>query len=187
LPSSENYVNRNQNWYRGSVLTGKRNKVILGLMVCQGLSSRELSNLNEKDLKLREGKIYVAGSRRSNERELKLEAHQMLELMEYSLKIRPELLKLSGKQSDKFFVSHGSSDRFTNIMQKLVKKLHGQNPKVKSAKQVRASVITYWLKVYNLREVQHMAGHRFVSSTEAYQINDLDGLTEDIGKFHPIG
>lgn len=97
--------------------------------------------------------------------------------MEYSLKIRTELLKLSGKQSEKFFVSHGSSDRFNNIMQKLVKKLHSQNPKVKSAKQIHASVITYWLKVYNLLVVQYMAGHRFVSSTEAYQINNLDELT----------
>ena len=32
-----------------------------------------------------------------------------------------------------------------------------------------------------------MAGHRYVSSTEAYKINDLEGLQEDIGKFHPLG
>ena len=32
-----------------------------------------------------------------------------------------------------------------------------------------------------------MAGHRFVSSTEAYLVNDIDDLKEDIAKFHPIG
>ncbi len=53
-------------------------------------------------------------------------------------------------------------------------------------KQLRTSVITHWLKNYNLREVQYMAGHRYVSSTEAYQINDLDDLIEDIGKYHPL-
>jgi integrase/recombinase XerD len=35
--------------------------------------------------------------------------------------------------------------------------------------------------------VQCLAGHRYVSSTEAYLINDLEDLTEDIAKFHPIG
>jgi integrase/recombinase XerD len=32
-----------------------------------------------------------------------------------------------------------------------------------------------------------MAGHRYVSSTEAFLINDLEGLQEEIDKFHPIG
>jgi hypothetical protein len=31
-----------------------------------------------------------------------------------------------------------------------------------------------------------MAGHRFVSSTESYKINDLDDLQDEIGKYHPI-
>jgi integrase/recombinase XerD len=32
-----------------------------------------------------------------------------------------------------------------------------------------------------------MAGHRYVSSTEAYLVNDMDDLQEDINKYHPIG
>lgn len=51
--------------------------------------------------------------------------------------------------------------------------------------EVRGSVITRWLKAYNLRKVQYMAGHRYISSTEAYQINDLDDLTEAIDKYFP--
>jgi integrase/recombinase XerD len=38
-----------------------------------------------------------------------------------------------------------------------------------------------------LREAQHRSGHRYVSSTEAYLVNDLEGLAEDVAKFHPIG
>jgi site-specific recombinase XerC len=78
----------------------------------------------------------------------------------------------------------GTSDRFNNTMQKLMQKLNKQSSKVTSAKQIRSSVITHWLKLYNLRQVQYMAGHRFVSSTEAYLINDLDDLLEDVNKFH---
>ena len=40
--------------------------------------------------------------------------------------------------------------------------------------------------MYNLREVQYMSGHKFVSSTEAYLVNDLEDLQEDIAKYHPI-
>ncbi|MFB0924807.1 MAG: phage integrase N-terminal SAM-like domain-containing protein, partial [Vicingaceae bacterium] len=145
-------------------LAAKRNKVILGLMIWQGLGTRELANLEEKDLKLREGKIYIQGSRKSNERELKLEAHQVLDIMEYQLKTRQEILNFrkDNNQSDSLFVSTGSSDHFNNIIQKLIQKLKQQNPAVESIKQIRTSVITHWLKSYNLREVQYKAGHRYV-------------------------
>ncbi|MBV6474364.1 MAG: Tyrosine recombinase XerC [Saprospiraceae bacterium] len=186
LPKEDN-PNKNQNWFKTAVLASKRNKVILGLMVYQGLTVYELGTLTEKDMKLREGKVFVAGSRRSEERELTLEAHQILDIMEYQLKTRNEILQQTKKQSDNFFVSTGTSEHFNNTMQKLMQKLNKQNSKVTSAKQIRASVITHWLKLYNLRQVQYMAGHRFVSSTESYLVNDLDDLSEDVSKFHPIG
>lgn len=185
IPKKDN-PNKNQNWFKTTVLAQKRNKVILALMVCQGLTVYELGTLTEKDMKLREGKIFVAGSRRSEERELNLEAHQILDIMEYSLKTRNEILQQTKKQSDKLFVSAGESPHFRSIMQKLLKRLNKQNGKITSAKQIRASVITHWLKLHNLRQVQYMAGHRFVSSTEAYLVNDLDDLSEDVSKFHPI-
>jgi integrase/recombinase XerD len=117
---------------------------------------------------------------------LKLEAHQVLDIMEYQLKVREQLLQLNSKETDLFFVSAGTSERFNNIISKLMDKLQKLNKKVTSIKQIRASVITHWLKLYNLREVQYMAGHRFVSSTEGYLINDLDDLQETVTKYHPI-
>ncbi len=177
---------KNQNWYRASLLTSRRNKVILGLMIYQGLNSHELGELTKKDVKLKEGKVYVPGGRKSNERTLPLEAHQVMDMMEYILTTREQLLQLANKQSEKLFVSYGVSDHFRSIASKLIKKLHSQNPQVTSVKQIRASVITHWLKLYNLRQVQYMAGHRFVSSTEYYLINDLDDLQEDIQRYHPI-
>ncbi|MBD78548.1 MAG: hypothetical protein CL840_06490 [Crocinitomicaceae bacterium] len=163
--------------YPNTTPTNKRNKAILSLMIWQGLNASELFNLEAKDLKLREGKIYIAGGRKSNERELKLESVQILDLMEYQLQHR---------QSEKLFTSSGASNNGHNVMYKFMKGLKKQNPKVDSAKQIRTSVITHWLKTYNLREVQYMAGHRYVSSTEAYLVNDLESLSEDIEKYHPF-
>jgi integrase/recombinase XerD len=32
-----------------------------------------------------------------------------------------------------------------------------------------------------------MAGHRYVSSTEQFLVNEMDGMIEDIDKYHRIG
>jgi integrase/recombinase XerD len=187
LPENEKSVFKNQNWFKTSELTTKRNKVILGFMIYQGMGTSELSRLTQNDIKLREGKVYITGSRKSNERTLKLEASQIMDIMEYRLQVRNELLALTGKQTERYFVSTGTSEQFSNIMQKFIQKLRKQHPKVNSTQQIRTSVITHWLKYYNLRQVQYMAGHRYVSTTEGYLVNDLDDLSEEIGKFHPMG
>ena len=167
-------------------LSKKRNEIIVSLLVYQGLNTNDLQSLITKDVKLREGKIFVKGSRRSNERTLKLESHQILDFMEYTLQVRQTILTETKKETDLFFVTQGNSLKLQNVMQKLMQELYKQNGQVKSVKQIRASVITGWLKVYNLREVQYFAGHRYVSSTENYLINDLEDLKEDINKYHPI-
>ena len=167
-------------------LAKKRNEIIVSLLVYQGLNSTELGRLTTTDLKLREGKIFINGTRRSNERTLKLESHQILDFMEYQLKIRVDILAETKKETDLLFTSFGSSTKFNNIISKLLPQLKKLNKKVKNVYQIRTSVITHWLKNYNLREVQYFAGHRYVSSTEAYLINDLDDLQEEIEKYHPI-
>lgn len=68
----------------------------------------------------------------------------------------------------------------------MFKKLKQISHKVKDIKQVRASVITHWLNHYNIREVQYMAGHRYISSTERYVQDDLESLQEIIESLHPI-
>ncbi|EZH71286.1 hypothetical protein ATO12_11020 [Aquimarina atlantica] len=165
----------------------KRNEIIVSLLVYQGLTTTELKKLTIPDIKLREGNIYIAATRRSNERTLKLESHQILDIMEYTLQTRPTILSETQKETDLFFVTSGSSLELQNVMQKLMQQLRKQSRKIESLKQIRTSVITHWLKNYNLREAQYMAGHRYVSSTEAYLINDLEGLQDDINTYHPIG
>ncbi len=176
-----------QNWAKASALATKRNKAILGLLVFQGLTSHELQALTVKSLELRAGKVNVEEGRRHNGRSLTLEAAQIMDLMEYTLQTRPELLKLTGKAGDQLFVSVGAGSKLNNTLNKLLAQITKLEPKVKTLQQLRASVITHWIKTLNLREAQHRAGHRYVSSTEAYLINDLEGLAEDVARFHPIG
>lgn len=175
------------NNFNDPTLKGKRNKIMLSLLVYQGLKTEELAALEVKNVKLKEGKIEIPGSRNGNARTLKLESHQVLEMYEYILQTRKEILEKSTEKTDKLFISIKGGSDLANYMTRLMVRLRKQNKLVVNAKQIRASVIVKWLKQYNLRQVQYLAGHRYISSTEAYRINEMEGLTEEVNKFHPLG
>jgi site-specific recombinase XerD len=166
--------------------TRKRNKILLGLIIYQGLTAEDIANIELQHLELREGKITIPGTRRSNERSLKLEAHQIFDLYDYINDTRKALLSATGKQSTQLIVSKGSGTKTQNTLQRLFSELRTINPKLKNLDQLRASVITNWLKLYNKRKVQYMAGHRYVSSTERYQPGNIEALQEDVEKYYPI-
>jgi integrase/recombinase XerD len=74
-----------------------------------------------------------------------------------------------------------------NIWKRLSAEIRQQQKAFINFKQVRTSVIVGWLSACNLRQVQYMAGHRFVSSTEKYYLHHIEDLKADIDKFHPLG
>jgi integrase/recombinase XerD len=55
-----------------------------------------------------------------------------------------------------------------------------------SAKIIRATVLAEWLKTIDIRTVQYMAGHRYVSSTERYYVMNLEELKDSLNKYHPM-
>jgi integrase/recombinase XerD len=169
----------------GSRITHKRNKVLLGLVIYQGLRTQELAELKVSDVKLQEGKIKIEGSLRTEGRELKLEAFQLYDMMDYINETRKLIMAISGKETNQLFTSLGGGENFSNITDKLLRALRKIDKRVKETKQLRGSVITNWLKVHNIRKVQYMAGHRYVSSTENYQANNMDDLKEDVNRYHP--
>jgi integrase/recombinase XerD len=166
-------------------LAKKRNKVLIGLLIWQGITAEDITNIELKHLELREGNITIPGTRRSNERTLKLEPHQIFELFDYINETRKAILKATGKKTNQLIISTGSSSNIQNTLQRLFQELRKSNPLIKNLDQVRASVITNWLKHYNKRKVQYMAGHRYVSSTERYEANNIEALQEDVEKYYP--
>lgn len=167
-------------------LSRKRNKVLLGLIIYQGIAVDDIKNLELPHLELREGKITIPSTKRSNERTMKLEAHQIFDLYDYINETRKEILKLTKKESKKLFISIGTGKNVQNLLAHLLEEIKKHHPTVENLHQIRASIITNWLKQYNKRKVQYMAGHRYISSTERYEASNIEALQEDVEKFYPV-
>jgi integrase/recombinase XerD len=158
-------------------------KVILGLLIYQGLAAEEISRLEAMHVHLREGRLFIRAMKRTGERWLPLSALQLIELGEYmhENKCKTGPLLVTGRKRP------ASSTNIGNRMQGMIKQLRRLNPRVINAAQLRSSVIAHWLKGNNLRQVQYMAGHKYVSSTQRYQLTTLDDLKSELQKHHPMG
>lgn len=188
---NENDERLNRNWFANYRLSKARNKAILSLLVNQGITTPEVERLTVNDLVLKAGQIFVAGSRKSNERTLELKSNQVIELMDYQYTTRTELLKYQEEETKRLFLPVPSAGQqkandTLQIWKGLTNEIKSKNNQFINFKQVRTSVITHWLKQYNLREVQYRAGHRYVSSTEGYLVNQVEDLQHDIDRYHPL-
>jgi len=169
-----------------NTLAQKRDRIIVGLLIYQGLTTRNIEDLKLKDVQLYKGKLDIIGTKRSNGRTLELKPWQLMELMEYIEKIRPQFLEQTNKETEQLFLTLGKSKRLENIFRKINKSLREINNKYINVNQLRTSVIINWLNQHNLRKTQYLAGHRYISSTEKYQQDDLESLHETINNFHPL-
>lgn len=177
-----------------------RNKVMLSLLIFQGVANADLHKLEAHHIKLKEGKIYIPAAGQTNSRTLKLEAEQIMELYEYIHVTRPKILsertaERSGRKPNtikaaeaihQLFISMNGCENMKNSLLHMNYALKKLNPKYRNAVQIRQSVIAEWLKEKDLRIVQYMAGHRCVRSTEHYQTNNLEDLKEALNKYHPL-
>ena len=162
-----------------------RNLGLLGLMIWQGLHSGEIAKLKEQHIKLNEGIIYIPSTRRSNNREIKLDARQIILLHKY-LEQRNTIAQLRPSTS-LLRREDGREVNVHNLVFALVSELKGINPQIKNAQHIRASVILHWLKMYDKRTVQYRIGHKWISSVEQYEVQELTGLTDQLAKHHPFG
>jgi len=188
----------------------QRNKVILGLYIYQAIATDELRKLEPQHIKLKEGKIYIPGTKQTiskggrQARWLQLEARQILDLQEYLLVTRPKIiqdirsgarLKYASRKpkevreealQHQLFISLNGSDNIKVSVGFLMDDLRKINPTVKDATQIRKSVITHWLKEKDIRTVQYMAGHSSISTTERYRAANVEELEEALKIHHPL-
>ncbi|MEP1095908.1 MAG: tyrosine-type recombinase/integrase [Cyclobacteriaceae bacterium] len=160
----------------------KRYKVILGLIVFQALNTRDITTIKVSGIDIDKGQIRIPSTRTSTNRTLELNSKQVLSLHEF-IEIRTEFVK---SQSDSYDLFLTGAKRFQSVYGQLVGCLKKMDDSIQSCQQIRASTIHHWLHLYSLREVQHMCGHKYVSSTEAYLDSELEELEDDLGSYHPL-
>jgi site-specific recombinase XerD len=161
-----------------SALAHQRNIVILGLLVWQGLHSGELAKLETNHVNIDEGTIYIPSTARSNSRTLKLSSPQIIQLYSYIHGGTRDKLKPKAEEL--------LPGNLHNIITGLCEELKGINPQIKNALHIRASVILHWLRQHGKRQVQYMAGHRYIHSTEMYAVQETDTLSNALDKHHPF-
>jgi len=157
-------------------------KAMLGLLIYQGVTTDEIIRLEAKHIRLNEGNILVKGTKRTNERWLPLQAVQIPRLQAYVAANRQKPGSLFTEQKR----GHKSPQNIINQVQWMFRQLKQLQPAIINAQQIRSSVITHWLKRHSLREVQYMAGHKYVSSTARYQTGNLEDLQNELHRHHPM-
>ncbi len=152
----------------------RRNLLILSLMIHQGLHTGELARICKADVFLKNGEIYISAGLRSNPRVLGLDSKQIYPLMEY----------LNEVPEDQELLFNVNMNRCWNEMSR---ELRGLSPSFKNGIHLRACVIMDWIKKYGKRKAQKMIGHRFVSTTESYELQDTTELAELLKEKHLFG
>lgn len=158
-------------------------KIMLGLMIYQGLLGGELERIESQNIKINEGKIFIQGTKQTNERLLDLQALQIPEIQNY---LKANKFKVGALFIEQVNKKNLSERNVKNRVQYMFDQLRKLNPRVINAMQIRNSIITAWLRKNNLRQVQYMSGHKYVSSTERYQTNNLEDLQSELQQHHPM-
>ena len=154
------------------------------MQTIQGLTISDLKRVEMEHLELYKGKIYIPRGKRGNSRTLELKPWQVIEFLEYINEVRPKLLPSNNQEVTQVFIA--ANNKLSDMVLGIMKKLKKTNHKVINVNQIRASVIVNWLSQYNLRKVQILAGHKYISTTERYIQEDLKQLQEVINNYHPL-
>ena len=163
----------------------RRDRMILGLLVYQGLHTTDLKSLTTDSIDLTLGKVTILETTKTATRTLNLNPIQILALKQYLEEDRQQIHQVAYHCKQLFFSSRGKltlRNTLTNII-KTLRKLH---PAFTTLQTIRNTCITYWIQTEGLRKAQYKAGHRYISSTEAYKPIKDDSLFTMVSQFHPI-
>lgn len=164
----------------------KRNKIIMSLLVNQGLRTTEIENIKISDIDLEKASLQVTGTGLTNSRKLALKAEQILLLYEYINHDRNELKTWRNDENKLLLGKLGTSIK-TEDINYLITTYQKQFKKKLTTVTIRQSVIANLLAKNNdLRVIQHFAGHKSPDTTEKYRQTGLNALKVAIDKLHPI-
>ncbi|MBL7737436.1 MAG: tyrosine-type recombinase/integrase [Chitinophagaceae bacterium] len=165
-----------------------RNRVLMSLLIYQGLHPQEIAALEVTDFNLHAAQVFIRATPKTNSRTLALKAGQILSLQEYMHQIRPQLL--NDHTVDQLIIGLRGTPMCAEDITKHVKRSYAgiYAPRKINAQTIRQSVIANLLKSGNdISAVQIFAGHKYPGSTQKYRQNEVKTLQAAVNKYHPFG
>lgn len=167
-------------------------KIMLGLLIYQGLEEKDIFRIELQDVNLEQGTIYIkAGQKSKTARTLALKAFQIIPLKNYIDNHRKPYHKEHESESEKLFTpncdkAHRLHDQFKIIAKALREQAEKQNIKLPKIGILRQSRIVLWIQQYGLRKAQYLGGFRAINAVERYQKEDISDLQDYIKIHHPL-
>lgn len=161
-----------------------RNKLIISLLIYQGLTAENIILMKLEDINLPENLLLICRTERYRARRFVLSPIQV----DFYLEYMEERAKFETKNNRLFLNKRGHPVSQDGIGAIIEQQKHLFPEKELSIRKIRQSVISNWLNVYNLplEDVQIMAGHHFPSSTYRYKLQNLNYLVSMANKYHPV-
>lgn len=168
--------------------TGCRNYAMLMMMYREGLRVSEVANLTVPDINFEENTIYVQQGKGKKDRIIPLDADAKEACIAWQ-KIRPDsqyfFCTLKGGILDTRYirdVCYRMSERAGVFIQ------DGKKKKPVSPHKLRHSALTSLLKEgFNIREVQEIAGHANLATTQIYTHVAIDELQDKFANRKGLG
>lgn len=160
-----------------------RNKVIISLLIYQGLSPENVIRLKVDDLDFDDGTVYIKATKLLHRRTLELKAKQIHLIYRYVHECKEYL---NGKY---LFYSMRGDLLTIDVIQNIVEMMQPLFvDRELTLTKIRQSVISNWINEEKipLEDVQLLAGHKWLSTTEKYKKEDREQKRELINRFFPL-
>jgi site-specific recombinase XerD len=159
-----------------------RNKLLLSLLIYQGMARTEISKIEMDDINLEEGTIKARGDERTSKRTLPLMAKQVHLIYEYLNKERAKV------KSEKLFIGMRGDAMSSDCLCRIILRYQYLfTEKTLNCQTIRMSVTRNLLKEgKDIRVVQVYMGHKSPGTTEKYKQSHTEELKAEIQKHHPI-
>ena len=163
-----------------------RDRAIIELFYACGLRASELAEITLNDVHPDLGVIRVIG-KGNKERIIPIGGPAQTALDNYLKNLRPQLLKIKNRQSDRIFLSRSGGPITRVVLWQLIVKMaqHAGIRKI-HPHTLRHTFATHLLSGgADLRVVQELLGHADVGTTQIYTHVDADRLKSVHKKHHP--
>ena len=156
-------------------------RIILSLLLFQGLSTGELDSLKVSDIDMEKAQISVPKGL-LEARTLDLQGVQIQSLSDFIQDKSPEASLLNYKSKKQL------SDRNRHLTIQITKELEKYTSAIpfKNLTQLRNSRISLWVNQLGVLQAQYLAGHQHLSSTYRFKSQSTSELRAGLVQAHPF-